>query len=88
MILEAQGVGGVIIHTGAGLSTSAGIPDFRGPQGVWTLQAKGQAVTMSQRYEEVGPTRAHMVIGEMVKRRLVRHVVTQNGSALTWWESS
>ena len=87
MILEAQPVGGVVIHTGAGLSTAAGIPDFRGPQGVWTLQAKGQAVAMSRRYEEVGPTRAHMVITEMVKRKLVRHVVTQNGSAHGWWES-
>jgi len=72
-----------VTYTGAGISTSAGIPDFRGPQGVWTLKALNQQRTAPtvERHEAI-PTTTHMSLLALLQSGYLKRIISQNTDGL------
>ncbi|KAI9351448.1 DHS-like NAD/FAD-binding domain-containing protein [Obelidium mucronatum] len=80
LIRDANGE--TLIHTGAGISTSAGVPDFRGPNGVWTRQAQGLPPPEGKTFGSASPTSTHWAITALVASNHVKHIVSQNVDGL------
>ena len=72
----------IIVHTGAGVSTAAGIPDFRGPKGVWTLEEKGITPQMDTTFDDAKASLTHMALMKLVEENLVQYIVSQNVDGL------
>ncbi len=87
-----------IVFTGAGVSTESGIPDFRGPQGLWK-RVDPELFTIDYFYENPGhvwrlflelflnkmdakPNPAHYAIAELERMGVVKAVITQNVDGL------
>ncbi len=95
MILESKKV---VALTGAGISTESGIPDFRGPQGLWkqidprtsTIQFFRQfpdafwqfIVTRLENIMRAEPNRAHYALAELERLGKLSCVITQNVDGL------
>lgn len=73
----------LVAFTGAGISTSCGIPDFRGPKGVWTLQREGKGVPeASLPFHRAMPSLTHMALVELERAGILKFVISQNVDSL------
>ncbi|XP_019707634.2 NAD-dependent protein deacetylase SRT1 isoform X1 [Elaeis guineensis] len=73
----------LVAFTGAGISTSCGIPDFRGPKGVWTLQRAGKGVPeASLPFHRAMPSLTHMALVELERAGILKFVISQNVDSL------
>jgi mono-ADP-ribosyltransferase sirtuin 6 len=74
----------VVIFTGAGISTSCGIPDFRGPNGVWTKELRGvdSEPVAANSFDTAKPSYTHFAIACLLHAGIFTHVVSQNVDGL------
>ena len=68
----------LVIFTGAGISTESGIPDYRGPQGVWTLKAQGKKPKQTVSWDNVKPNAGHYALVELQNMGLMKFLISQN----------
>jgi len=86
-----------IAFTGAGISTESGIPDFRGPNGIWKkIDPKVATYSFFIRYpkefwkfhlgfikiKRAEPNKAHFSLAELEKMGILKCVITQNVDGL------
>uniref|UniRef100_A0A1I7Z3H5 Regulatory protein SIR2 homolog 7 n=1 Tax=Steinernema glaseri TaxID=37863 RepID=A0A1I7Z3H5_9BILA len=72
---------GILCYTGAGVSTSANLPDYRGPNGVIRTAMMGRAIKLNNP-ATCDPTQTHLCIREFCYHKIFKHVLSQNCDGL------
>ena len=88
----------IVVFTGAGISTESGIPDFRGPNGVWKTATpidfsdfvRSEDVrreSWERKFSgtsmlDAEPNAGHIAINRLVEIGKITHVITQNVDGL------
>jgi NAD-dependent SIR2 family protein deacetylase len=67
----------LVVFTGAGISTGSGLPNFRGPDGIWTRQAK-RLPTKPRDFSSVEPNAGHLAIVQLQKLGKLSFLISQN----------
>lgn len=69
----------LVVFTGAGISTDSGLPDFRGPDGVWTRKDKGLPPKDENRdWTKTDPNVAHHAIVTLQEMGKLEFLISQN----------
>lgn len=69
----------LVAFTGAGISTDSGLPDFRGPNGVWTRRDAGlPPPRWDKPASQIRPNVAHHVLVELERLGRLRFLISQN----------
>lgn len=81
-----QGSKKIVAFTGAGISTSCGIPDFRGPNGVWTKELRGEVAEINSAapnlFDTARPSFTHYALTCLLHLGIISHIASQNVDSL------
>jgi mono-ADP-ribosyltransferase sirtuin 6 len=68
----------LVVFTGAGISTESGLPDYRGPDGVWTRRDKGLPPPRGVPLSQARPNAAHRSLVELQGLGRLGFLISQN----------
>jgi len=72
----------MVAYTGAGITTSANVPDYRSPNGVWEVMSRGERLNGGASLSKISPTPAHMALAKLTHEGILKFTVTTNVDCL------